>query len=290
MPAAYLYRKNERCYEVIASKHLALGILSAEKFSAQTQSFSMANDDRLFLWSDGILEAENLAGEMFGEQRVQALFAHQPPEAIYDEINHAVNQFSEGNERSDDLSLVEMTMVDFSVLENLGFIAPKTYRVEPAHWSFSLQLQSDSLRFGDPLPLLQQMLVDLPGLRPHGGELFTALSELYSNALEHGVLKLDSQLKESLEGFSHYYQLREERLSGLDDGFIRFDIQYQSNDISSHLLVQVTDSGDGFDHKAMYGRQRPENYFGRGLRLIHAICHSVEYRGKGNQVRVEFTW
>lgn len=290
MPAAYLYRKNEQSYEVIASQHLALGILSAERFSAQTQSFPMVNGDRLFLWSDGILEAENVAGEMFGEQRVQALFSSLPPEALYDEINHAVNQFSEGNERSDDLSLVEMSMVDFALLENLGFIAPKTYQLEPAHWSFSLQLQPDSLRFGDPLPLLQQMLVDLPGLRPHSGELFTALSELYSNALEHGVLKLDSQVKASGEGFSRYYQLREERLSSLDNGFIRFDIQYQSSEGGSHLLVRVTDSGDGFDYKALYRNQKPENYFGRGLRLIHAICHSVEYQGKGNQVEVEFTW
>lgn len=289
MPAAYLYRQQEQRYDIITAKHLALGILPAESFSARTQSYSMANGDRLFLWSDGVLEAENSDGEMFGEDRVQALFNSEASADIFDRLNSAINQFS-AERRSDDLSLVEVQMVDYSVFEEQGFVVPKQVQAEPAHWSFMLELKPDSLRFGDSLPLLQQILVDLPGLRPHSGELFTALSELYSNALEHGVLGLDSAIKAKNDGFNQYYRLRQERLNNLQQGFIRFAIDYHANAQQSHLVVQVTDSGQGFDYKTLYQNQDLENYFGRGLKLIHAICHSVQYQGRGNQVKVEFKW
>lgn len=290
MPAAYLYRHDQQSYEMLPSKHLALGILSEEKFSAQTQMYPMRDGDRLFLWTDGILEAENAAGDMFGEERLQALIERCPSEQIFDQISAAVNEFSNGYKRSDDLSLVDLLMVDAEVLQALNLPISKTYMTKPADWSFSFELRPESLRSSDPMPLLQQVFMGLPGLGPHNGGLFTVLSELYSNALEHGVLGLDSALKSSGQGFAEYYQRRMEGLAKLESGYIRFDIDYYTDQSLSNLCIQVSDSGKGFDFKKLQKNKNSKQYFGRGLQLVHAICHSVDYLGIGNQVRVRFQW
>ena len=54
--------------------------------------------------------------------------------------------------------------------------------------------------------------MEVPGLRPHSSRLYTILAELYSNALEHGVLGLSSRLKSSSDGFGEYYAQRSLKL------------------------------------------------------------------------------
>jgi hypothetical protein len=60
------------------------------------------------------------------------------------------------------------------------------------------------------------------------------LAELYSNALEHGLLHLDSVLKNSAQGFAKYYALRHERLNALEEGYIRFDIKHQPTEMAAN--------------------------------------------------------
>src|SRR5690625_7419383 len=78
-----------------------------------------------------------------------------------------------------------------------------------AEWGMSFDIQPASFRMFDPLPLLLNILVEVSGLRSHSGTLYTVISELYSNALENGVLALDSSLKDNKEGLIDYYELRQ---------------------------------------------------------------------------------
>jgi anti-sigma regulatory factor (Ser/Thr protein kinase) len=130
------------------------------------------------------------------------------------------------------------------------------------------------------------------GLRRHSGTLYTVLAELYSNALEHGVLRLDSSLKTSAEGFSQYYKLREQRLSELDSGFIRIHLVHRRTAEGGTLRVRVEDSGPGFDAggQADTLQEKNGNYYGRGLALLEKLCDSVNYLGHGNEVEVVFSW
>ena len=79
----------------------------------------------------------------------------------------------------------------------------------------------------NPVPYLVQLLQEIHGLRPNGGLLHTVLSELYANALEHGVLGLDSRLKHDAQGFADYYRERSLRLARQDDGFVRIDLEVE---------------------------------------------------------------
>jgi CheY-like chemotaxis protein/anti-sigma regulatory factor (Ser/Thr protein kinase) len=292
MPDNYLYRKHDHSIITIPSRHLALGILSPEKFSPNTDIYPMANGDRMYLWSDGIIESTNQDDDMFGDERLLNIFkANKNAEQLFDEINDTLEEFIGSAELADDLSIAEITMVDQLDFQQRNPKNNKPLAADLMDWGFSYVVRPISLKTTDPLPLLQKMLLDLPGLRIKSGELFTVLSELYSNALEHGVLGLESEIKITPQGFSTYYKERNLRLNALNDGFIRFEFDCKNTQEGMQLLLRVIDSGKGFDYKNyLISNAGRANYSGRGLLLINSICHSVDYFGEGNEVQVVFDW
>jgi two-component system, HptB-dependent secretion and biofilm response regulator len=159
-------------------------------------------------------------------------------------------------------------------------------------WRLTYELGPRSLRRGSPLPLLQQILAASPGLRRHGGTIYTVLSELYANALEHGVLALDSSQKVSSAGFAEYYRARARALEATD-GFVRFDCRCEIDADGVQLRIAVADSGAGFDYRALECNRASAGagaYHGRGLALLRQLCRSVRYCGRGNEVEVLLAW
>ena len=158
-------------------------------------------------------------------------------------------------------------------------------------WSLDFEIRPSTMRFFDPLPLLLSIVTEVPGLRSHSGSLYTILAELYSNAMEHGVLKLDSKLKQNPEGFAQYYTLREQRLEKLQDGYVRFHFTHHTQEWGGRLIMSIKDSGDGFDiSKNINNDHKTDGYCGRGIPLIRTMCESLEYVGKGNEVSVIYHW
>lgn len=292
MPDSFLFRAATGDVLPISSNHMALGILPPERFSAKTAFHAMENNDRLYLWSDGIIEAENQFGEMFGEERLKNIFTHNPqPEQLFGAINQTLDQFIDNTQRSDDISIAEIAMVDIAEMAQLLATPSKINEQLPSDWSLSFEVRAASLRNSDPLPVLQKFLAELPGLRPRSGELFTVLSELFSNALEHGVLGLHSEMKASQQGFSHYYYERFQRLQVLRKGFVRFDLHYRATTEANTLELVVSDSGEGFDIQSLVTKiPDAAELSGRGIHLIQSICNQVEYLGNGSQVKVVFEW
>jgi anti-sigma regulatory factor (Ser/Thr protein kinase) len=132
--------------------------------------------------------------------------------------------------------------------------------------------------------------MDAPSIRGRVGAVFTVLTELYSNALEHGILELDSSMKKTPSGFTEYYELREEKIRQLQAGFIRFDVDYTGDENQGCLLIRVTDSGNGFDFKSVSNAEAKANqsFKGRGLLIIRNLCDQLRFLDSGNIVEVEF--
>jgi hypothetical protein len=117
------------------------------------------------------------------------------------------------------------------------------------------------------------------------------LAELYSNALEHGVLGLDSSLKRDAAGFTRYYQQRNTRLDELQGGFIRIHLQVTPQGKGGCLTVRVEDSGKGFDVDRVL--QLPADgarLSGRGIGLIRQLSRNAHWSDEGRSARVEFFW
>ena len=143
----------------------------------------------------------------------------------------------------------------------------------------------------DPLPLLLSVLGEVPGLRRHTGSLYTILSELYANGLDHGILGLDSAWKETAAGFSYYYSERAERLANLKQGYVRFGLSHETSVDGGELTIVVEDSGPGFGHVDKVNNEHTtQGYSGRGIPLVRTLCKSLRYLGSGNQVEAVFAW
>ena len=288
-----MYRKSIDDYELLGSQNLPLGILSSKSFNAETQRVQLDMGDRLYMWSDGVFEARNSHGEMFGEPRLHDLMNRfKGKDCLFDHILGHIHNHIGQSEKDDDISLVEIVVDDVVPKIKHELLLSDSQR-RLVDWFMEFTLPANSLKQFDPLPLLTSIINEVPGLRPHRTSLYTVMAELYSNALEHGVLELDSKLKSNVEGFAYYYSERTERLNKLEDGFISFSIKHESNDTNGGLLnIRIRDSGKGFDAVGgvITSDNTTPNYFGRGLSLMASMCEEVIVHPPGNDIEVKFAW
>ena len=85
--------------------NLPLGIVGGMDFQEQEMPFHF--DDALFLYTDGLTEAENAAHEQFGEDRMErVLHGRKSAQAHLDNIRNQVNSFVGDAPQSDDLTLL----------------------------------------------------------------------------------------------------------------------------------------------------------------------------------------
>ena len=294
LPPLYLWREQSKSFEKIDSNSVPLGVMSRENFKPNIRDIPMYDKDRIFLWSDGIIESRAKNGEMFGEERLEKLFNQgKRPDELFNYILESIDQFMIDGERDDDITLVSAQMVDIESLTDDVVEEQNKVLGGPLQWKFQYELQSQSLREFNPLPLVLQIVTEVDGLKFFSGQLYTLLAELYSNALEHGVLGLDSNLKTSCEGFAQYYSLRKDRLEELNSGFVRVILSHESlNDgKGGRLKIIVEDSGAGFDFKKILSKDyKADGYCGRGLTLIRTICEDFYYEGCGNKVNAVIVW
>ena len=294
VPDGYLLRKSGDLVS-LRSRHLPLGVLSNQSFDESVERFDLANDDRLLLWTDGITEVENRRGTMFGDDRLrQTIEKAETPAVAFDDILAAVDAFKDSHRvGGDDKTLLEMRMVDRDLLDDVSVQVASGPTSGPIDWSMNYRLGPESLRHFNPLPLMVHILMEVPGLRSISGQLYTVMAELFSNAFEHGVLKISSGLKHSSQGFLKYYQEREQRIRQLTDGYVNIAMEHKGNGSSGDLTIIVEDSGDGFDvarHVNPGCVASASTYSGRGIILVREICDSLEYQQGGSRVIAKLHW
>ena len=102
-----IYRQNSNTTETITTKGTWLGISDKISHFQKDYNFVIDSGDIILLFTDGITEATNRKGEMYGQTRLeQALdqFADLPINKILEKIIDEVNFFQD--EQLDDMSLV----------------------------------------------------------------------------------------------------------------------------------------------------------------------------------------
>ncbi|WP_193791195.1 MULTISPECIES: ATP-binding SpoIIE family protein phosphatase [unclassified Pseudomonas] len=290
MPEGYLYSHASGARTPLVSRHLPLGVQGVEVFEDRTEVFPMAPGGRVFLLSDGVIDTCNAEDELFGAQRLQQVFAaNRQEECLLGEIQQALEDF--GGQARDDVSMVEVSLPEFSRLVPPALVYSDSGLSCPLDWSVSFEFRAATLKRFNPLPYLLQLLLEVHGLRSQSGALYSVLAELYSNALEHGVLKLDSQLKRDAQGFTRYYRERASRLEELREGFVRVHLQVEPLEAGGRLVIRVEDSGEGFDVAAIMARPNDTGRLsGRGVSLIRQMSREAQWADDGRSVRVEFSW
>ena len=266
----------------IQSTHMPLGVLNDEEFERDVKIFDMQPEDRVYIYSDGIPEALNPAGDMYGEERLENMFQgnHKDP---FSQLIYDIKQFT-GPEQNDDITIIELTCKPIG-MESEAITASNVPRQLP--WTIELVLGPQDLQCSSPISTLIDMMGASPLVTAHKDFLHTIFSELFSNALEHGVLGLSSELKLSEDGYLEYYQQREERLSALTEGFVSITVQFKPGSEKAEVTIDVKDSGQGFDIENRY-KSTDDDAFGRGVSLIDTLCESLEYSEGGTRVRATY--
>lgn len=291
LPAGVIYRQSDGSVTPMRSTHLPLGVLPEKSFKDDAQYYDLDIGDRIFMWSDGIHEARNSDGDMFGEERLLELFQNNQDRSLaFDKVLAGVKEFIGSGEQDDDLSMIEIRM-DTPENLNLPHATNNQHELSQVEWELRFEVKPTSFKTFDPLPFLLNILTEEPELRGFSGSLYTILAELYSNALEHGVLGLSGDLKKSPEGFAEYYSQREKLLNEISSGFVHIYFAYSSNIEGGTLTLRVEDSGAGFDYKSRQGKELLiTGYSGRGIGIVEKLCKTVRYYGNGNKVEVVFAW
>jgi CheY-like chemotaxis protein/anti-sigma regulatory factor (Ser/Thr protein kinase) len=273
----------------LPSTHLPLGVVGNERLDTGVLFVEYHPGDRLYLYTDGVPETPDASGRRFGQKRVHdaLLVTDEQP---FDSLWNSLAKFRGGAGQADDIILLELDTQAFHgggvPCDHFG---PPRARL-PAHWKLALELQADALRQAEPLPAFLQMVMELQGVYAHRERLYMILAELYTNALEHGLLGLDSRLKTGPDGFGAYFDARLAALAALGQGSIRLEIEHRPEGDGGRLALRVQDSGAGFDlARAMSGLEQG-TVAGRGLALLRTICSELHVMGSGNCIEAQYVW
>jgi len=277
------------------SKHPPLGILPKKLFSSETETAVFHEAGDLVLCSDGLVEAETPKGEWLGLDGVIHLLSEAPYEERFDRLSQGLNTHLQAPSGRDDISCMLLHLpierrrqIRVDVPEAVG-------QSSVQEWRMDLSYSAHELRYMDVVPAVLGFVTQVNILKPHQGGLFLVVSELFNNALDHGLLGLDSSTKVSASGFDRYLQQRSERLESLAEGNIALSFYVHQQDGKAVLDITVQDSGPGFafgglsaETDAVALREDEERRSGRGIALVRTLCSQVVYSGTGNKVWVRY--
>ena len=96
---------------------VVLGLFEGEKYTSAVEQLSMG--ETLLLYTDGVTEATDSEKHFFGEKRLEELLSsfrtsHAPDIVGY--VSHALDEFADGSEQHDDITMLSLTVKDTTEL------------------------------------------------------------------------------------------------------------------------------------------------------------------------------
>jgi len=108
LPESYWFGERGQLKKLIKSEHLPLGILNAEQFDDSVQIINVEHGDKLYFYSDGLIEAEIDNNEMFGSERFSDCLLKYD-ENRFDQVLAELRLHTTGKKQNDDITLLELT-------------------------------------------------------------------------------------------------------------------------------------------------------------------------------------
>ena len=271
------------------SHHLPLGILGAKKFSSETEFLQYKTPLQLALFSDGLIEAGS--AQLFSLERVVTILSTYPAAQRMEALQQAFRNFIGEETAHDDISVA---LLDCPLSERAPRMAagsnaqPVSDNIQ-SDWKLESLLSAAQLKTIDVVPMVVEWAHAMGLPKETNSNFFLVVTELFLNALEHGLLELPSGLKDSARGFEHYIEQRNLRLQNLNRGQIQVTLSYESSSEGNIVRIYIKDSGNGFDYQwiAAAAPVDKKALSGRGIMLVRHLCRSLEYFGKGNEVCAE---
>lgn len=275
------------------SRHPPLGIVPHEQFDPATETINYAQAGEIFMCSDGIIEAESPSGERINNQGLERVLCAAPAGRRLDALKESLTRHLAGNKNHDDLSgvVIRATIEHRQEVRSSPLPASRAAAAF-SDWKLDLSWGVSELLHVDVVPAVLGFMNQIEALKPHQGNLYLILAELFNNAMDHGLLGLDSSMKNAKDGFERYLDERERQLKALTEGRIEMRFHLHHDDRQPALDIRVTDSGKGFDYAFLDDLDGPDLearlHHGRGIMLVQRLCSEVVFSGRGNIVTARY--
>jgi DNA-binding response OmpR family regulator len=282
MPDVILIKQNNTITR-IPSTSMALGILEPVDFDPAILTIETLRVRNLFFFSDGLIEQQNLSGQEFGMARAMDIIADwDSKEPLLSRMVNRFTVFNELNELQDDLSICDLrvdALMEKHLLKDHTSSESKTGKIHAA-----IVIEGSLIGATDIIGIFDGLMkcVDVMGdLRQ---KAFTVFAELISNALDHGILDLDSNMKNDLDGFAEYLALKEERLAYIKESN-RLEMSFTYIPKTQEMMFSIIDSGSGYNFMVS-SEMQDSALSGRGISLINKLCKHVAVQAPGNSTSI----
>jgi DNA-binding response OmpR family regulator len=274
---------SDKSIERHPSTSMALGILDPEDFDPAIKTIDTGPINNLFFFSDGLIEQPNPLGDPFGMDRLlDILENYDNKEPIKSRVVNEFTVFNEMQELHDDLSMCDLQVR--KLMDKHLYEERKENVIDHGRIIANINIEGGLVANADIVGCLDSLMrnVDMVGdLRQRA---FTVFAELISNGLDHGILDLDSDLKNDFAGFAEYLQLKEERLENVPEN-ANLGMKFVFTPSTNEIKFEITDSGKGYDMNKV-DDINDEKLSGRGIELINKLCTNVEVIAPGNKTKV----
>lgn len=156
----------------IPSGHVPLGVINNDQLDLSVDLIEIEQDDRIYVYSDGVIETFNSDGEMFGQQHLEEHFLQDPlPESPLETINTSLELFRTGTSQEDDITMIEI-ICDAEAAGSFRDGDTARNREDAGGWNLSLQFEADALRNIDVVSFFSQNNRGGPGVVLPQGRCF----------------------------------------------------------------------------------------------------------------------
>ena len=180
LPDTFVLDRDGRVRQVLGSTHMALGVFSDKQFKRDVVTLELEEEERLILYSDGVIECSDVNGNMLAEPGFELIFDGATPiGGLFDHVIKTITQFSEGRPQDDDVSLLEISARPLSALE--GGAGADWYA---KNFTMTWHVNDESLQTADPIQDLLDLWAIPVSLRVIVDDVYLAMTQLMRNVVE----------------------------------------------------------------------------------------------------------
>ena len=275
-----------------SSSCLPLGVMESDDLDVQFKMLQISGTEQFIFYTDGVVEAMNHEKDMFGVDNLVKSLLDSSTFDI-DKLVDDSQAFCRGEPFDDDVSVVKLDASEVLRTPNKMITNAVTERIPPASdWSLAYQFKATNLRHNStPIESIVDAIMGMQPLIPYKEEIFVILSELFNNALEHGLLDLESDIKQQENGFYHYSQKRLEAIDALQEGEIKIGIQHEmTSEFSGRMHFTISHTGQNKTELDDIQDATDHLFYGRGVSIVRSLCSEFNFSNGGAQVDAVFDW
>lgn len=284
LPAPLIIRNHESLR--LKSTGLPIGVF--EDLIAECRNFRFEKGDVIAAFTDGVIEIKSQNGDIYGNKNLEKgiIKTEQNAYTVVETIINNASLFQQEDRFRDDVIVLG---IRFSApREKRFYLKPISIFCTPGKSLF--KTKTKDIRIDDMIRFIMRHIAE--NIQTDSdilGKVKIALSEMLTNAVEHGSLEMTDLKKSDVFESEEYREVFQARKNSDKYGerLIRIECLYDK----TQLEISVEDDGEGFDMNSIPDPIYEKNLTassGRGIFLAKMNVEKLTYNRKGNKAVLMF--